>query len=311
MRYHGRRMREFSLRSLRIFEAAASCRSFSGAAERLGLTQSGVSQQIRHLESELGVPLFDTRPRPVELTDAGRELLQHARAIVTQVSVATQAMAEVTEAGGAPLRLGSVHGGNYIAPRLIAELRHRMPAARVRLSVAPPSVLQRMLLHREVDLGIAPFPPAEAELQADAFARNPLCLVARPDHPLARVNDLKWPQLAGETFVFREAGSVSRHLLEHLLRSHGLAVSLDLVMWGHEAVKQAVMEGLGLTLIVAHAVQVELQARQLAILDVAGMPRSQDWCLLYRTQAELTPVQRTFREILLTEGERLTACRTR
>ncbi|HYF21631.1 MAG TPA: LysR family transcriptional regulator [Ramlibacter sp.] len=304
-------MREFSLRSLRIFEAAASSRSFSRAAEQLGMTQSGVSQQIRHLESELGVALFDTRQRPVELTDAGRELLQHARAIVTQVSVATHAMAEVTQEGGAPLRLGSVHGGNYIAPPLIAELRRRMPTVRVRLSVAPPAELQRMLVQREVDLGISPFPPAEVELQAEAFARNPLCLVARPDHPLAGVREVTWPQLAGETFIFREAGSVSRHLLEHLLRSHGLAVSLDLVLWGHEAVKQAVMEGLGVTLIVAHAVQVELRAGQLVILDVAGLPVSQDWCLLYRAEAELTPLQRTFRDLVLAEGERLTACRTR
>ncbi len=311
-------MKNFNLRHLRIFETIASCGSFSRAAEQLGMSQPAVSMQLRQLETDLGAVLFE-RPQRQRLTDAGQDLLQHARVILAQARAAEEAMAvHEAEARGIAtgargtrglLHLGVVSTAHYFAPRLLHEFHRLHPEVRLKLTVAKRSEVLAMLQEHRLDIAITGYPPSEADLEAASFARHPHCIVAHPDHPLAQRRGLAWADLRDEHFIFRESGSATRQFLEQLLQAQSIQVKLGLELAGNETIKQAVMCGMGISFLSAHAFQVELGAGLMAVLDVQGMPKHIDWCFVQRRDTVLAGVNAAFRQFVFEEGAALAACR--
>ncbi len=301
-------MRELTLRNLRIFEAAASAGSFSRAAEALGMTQSAVSQQIRILEEEVRTKLFDTQGRPIQLTDAGRELLQHARLILAQVSIATDSLASMEGEFRGQLHIGVVSPSNYFIPALMAVFRQKYPAIRMKVTMGNRRTLLTMLAEHRLDLVIGGYPPEESEVEVHSFARHPHCLVASPDNPLTALREINWRDLGNEPFIMREAGSTTRKFLEHLLQVQGLQVNANLELEGNETVKQAVMVGLGITFLSAHVFQLELQTGKLAVLDVIDMPKWLDWCLITRREASVPAVRQAFCDFVIADGAKFVHC---
>ncbi|ARN19588.1 LysR family transcriptional regulator [Piscinibacter gummiphilus] len=302
-------MRDLTLRSLRIFDAAASTSSFSRAAEMLGMTQSAVSQQIRALEDEVKVKLFDTQARPIRLTDAGRELLRHARLVLSQVNVAMDSLNSLDGQFRGQLQIGAVSPANYFLPAIIAAFRKEYPEMGAKINLGQRDDLLAMLSAHQLDLVISGYPSSETDVQAEVFARHPHCLVASIDHPMASRRNIEWAELRDEPFIAREADSGTRRFLEHLLQVQGLQVNLNLELEGNEAVKQAVMAGLGISFLSAHVFQLELQMGKLAVLDVIGLPKWLDWCVLTRREAEEPAARRALQDFILAEGARIAECR--
>lgn len=302
-------MKSLTFRSLRTFETAASCRSFSRAAEVLNLTQPAVSMQIRQLEDEVGLPLFDKQARPLTLTDAGREFLGHARAILALVRAAEDGLAGLGGDLRGQLQLGVVSTAHYFAPLLMTEFRDRHPGVRLKLLVEPRETILAMLSEHRLDIAISGYPPSEADVEAIAFARHPHCIVAAANHPLASRRQIDWRDLSNEPFLFREAGSATRQFLEHLLQSRSLRVNVTVELQGNETMKHAVMAGMGISFMSAHAFQVELAAKRIAVLDVVEMPKVLDWCLIHRRDTLLTGINAAFRDFVVEHGARLTQCR--
>lgn len=302
-------MRDLTLRSLRVFDAAASTNSFSRAAEMLGMTQSAVSQQIRALEDEVKVKLFDTQARPIRLTDAGRELLRHARLVLSQVNVAMDSLNSLDGQYRGQLLIGAVPPSNYFLPAVIAAFRERFPEMGIKITLGRRDELLAMLNEHRLDLVVGSYPSSETDVQAEAFARHPHCMVAAAEHPLAGRRGLEWGDLRDEPFIVREAESATRRFLEHLLQVQGLQVNINLELEGNEAVKQAVIAGLGISFLSAHVFQLELDAGKLVLLDVAGLPKWLDWCVLTRREAEEPAARRAFQNFLLAEGAGFAECR--
>lgn len=304
-----------NLRQLRVFEAVASSGGFSRAAEQLGMTQPAVSMLIRQMEKDLRVPLFEPHDRK-RLSDAGRELLLHARLILSQVRAAEIAMAfheEGASTGNSRgprglLHLGVVSPAHYFAPRMLNEFHRRFPDVRLKLTVARRSEILDMLLEHQLDIAITGYPPSEAELEASSFARHPHCIVAPPDHPLVTRPQIQWTELQNEDFIFREQGSATRSFLEQLIQANAIQVRLGMELAGNETVKHAVMCGLGISFLSAHVIQVELAAGLIAVLDVVGMPKYIDWCFIHRRDTALTGVNQAFKQFVFDEGARIAAC---
>ena len=301
-------MRNLTLRGLRVFEAAASTGSYSRAGELLGMTQSAVSQQIRQLEDETALRLFDTQSRPIRLTDAGAELLRHARVILAQLSVADDALSTLDGRLRGRLHLGLVSPSQYFVPALVADFRRQHPDLRLKLTLDRRDRLLTLLADRQLDLVIGGYPPAEADVEAEVFARNPHLLVCAPGHALAARQGLAWQDLSAEAFIFREQGSATRSFLEHLLQVHRLQVQVDVEIQGTEGVKGAVMAGIGISFVSAHTVQTELATNRIAWLDVVDLPRYLDWCVLTRRDTPLTAAQRHFRQFVVEHGAAHAGC---
>jgi LysR family transcriptional regulator, low CO2-responsive transcriptional regulator len=304
-----------SLRQLKVFEAVARLNSFSRAAEQLDMTQPAVSMLVRQMEKDLRTSLFEPTDRK-RLSEAGQELVLHARRILAQVKDAETAMAfheQGSESRGPRglLHLGVVSPAHYFAPRLLHEFHQKFPEVRLKLTVAKRSEILNMLLDHDLDIAITGYPPSEVDLDASSFARHPHCIVAPPDHPLAGRSAIPWSELQNQDFIFREQGSATRSFLEQLLQAQSMQVRLGMELAGNETIKHAVMCGLGISFLSAHVIQVELEACRITILDVVDMPKHIDWCFIHRRDVGLSGVNQAFKQFVFDDGARIAACQSR
>ena len=306
------RMKNLSLRQLRIFEAVAANLSYSRAAEQLSLTQPAVSMQVQQLESDLGLQLLVKTSKKVSLSQAGEEMLRQARRILNQVLIAEEAVSafHISEgAKGGLLHLGVVPTAHYFAPALLMAFAAVWPGVTFKLTVDRREKILAMLQEHQLDVAIAGYPPSEADIEAETFAKHPHCIVAAANHPLARKRRIHWDALRDEPFIFREPDSATRQFFEHLLQAQSLQVKVSMELSGNETIKQAVMAGMGISFLSAHTFQIELEAGKLAVLDMEDMPKMLDWCLLHRRDSTLMGINGAFREFVLAQGSDLAKCR--
>ena len=125
----------------------------------------------------------------------------------------------------------------------------------------------------------------------------------------ARKRRIHWDALKDEPFIFREPNSATRQFFEHLLQAQALQVRVSMELSGNETIKQAVMAGMGISFLSAHSFQTELEAGQMAVLQLEDMPKMLDWCLLQRRDTTLSGVNGAFRQFVLDQGARWAECR--
>jgi DNA-binding transcriptional LysR family regulator len=295
-------LRHASLRRLQVFEAVARLQSFSRAAAELHLTQPAVSMQVQQLEEEVGLPLVEPMGRRLDVTPAGREIVACARALAQRLREADEVLAAMKGAGGGELSISTVSTAKYHVPMLLAEFRRRHPEVRVRLSVSNREQVVRDLTDNSVDLAIMGTPPRGLDTIAVPFARHPIAIIAAPGHPLARRKRLPLAQLAGETFLIRERGSGTRSAMERVFRERRFHPRETIEMSSNETIKQAVMAGMGMSFLSLHTVGLEVAARRLVVLEVAGTPVMRHWYVIHRERKRLSPVAEAFKHFLVERG---------
>jgi len=295
-------LKHASLRRLQVFEAVARLQSFSRAAAELHLTQPAVSMQVQQLEDEVGLPLVEPMGRRLDVTPAGREIVACARALAQRLREADELLSAMKGAGGGELAISAVSTAKYHVPMLLAEFRRRHPDIRVRLSVSNREQVVRDLTDNSVDLAIMGTPPRGLDTIAVPFARHPIAIIAAPRHALARRKRLPLAQLAGETFLIRERGSGTRSAMERVFRERRFHPRETIEMSSNETIKQAVMAGMGVSFLSLHTVGLEVAARRLVVLDVAGTPVMRHWYVIHRERKRLSPVAEAFKHFLVERG---------
>ncbi len=288
-----------TLRHLRIFEAVARCGSISRAAADLHLTQPAVSMQMKQLEEQIGLPLLEQLGKRMFLTEAGKELRGHAREMAARIVDLNAAMDQFRGLERGLLRLAVVSTANYFLPRLIAEFNRRHPGVRVSLQVANREFVLAALADNSTDLAITGQPPHSLDVVAQHFMDNPLVAIAAPDHPLAALKAVPLQRMVEEMLVVRESGSGTRAAMERHFASQRVAYRAGCEFGTNEALKQAVRAGLGLGVVSAQTIELELLARCLVVLPVEGFPIVRRWYVLHRKHKRLSAAARTFRELLL------------
>ena len=294
-----------TLRQLQVFEAAARLGGYTRAAEALYMTQPAVSMQIRQLEEQAGMPLFDQIGKKIHLTDAGRALYRHAQAILGKVTEAQQELEEMRGVRRGQLDITIASTANYFAPKLIAAFCQRHPEVKVTLDVSNREHILARLADSEKDLAIMGRPPEESNLVAHPFLANPLVVIAAPNHPLAGKRRLTLARVATEPFITREPGSGTRGAAERHFSEHGVAFEAAMETSSNEAIKQAVQAGLGLGVVSIHTLEMELALDRLAVLDVAGFPLQRYWYAVHRQGKRFSAVAQAFLDFVMEEAERI------
>jgi len=296
-----------SLRQLRVFEAVARHKSYTRAAEELHLSQPAVSMQVRQLEDEIGLALFERLVKQVVVTEAGREVFQYSRVIGQSLREMEEVLESLKGLNRGRLSIAVASTVNYFAPRLLAIFQQRHPGVSLRLDVTNRESLVQMLDSNTVDLVLMGVPPRDVEVESEAFMDNPLVVIAPPDHPLAGERNILLARLADEVFVMREEGSGTRQAMERFFSERGQKIRHGMQMTRNEAVKQAVRSGLGLSVVSLHTIELELETGRLVILDVEGFPDRRQWYLVYRRGKRLSPAASAFRDFVLTEAPAIAA----
>jgi LysR family transcriptional regulator, low CO2-responsive transcriptional regulator len=296
-------MRNTTLRQLRSLQAIHACGKISVAAKELGLTGPAVTLQLKQLEGELGLTLFDRTPDGMRPTDAGLVVLEAARAIDERLRVLADEVDAITGRRAGNLSLGVVSTAKYFAPRLMAAFQQRHPGIKVDLHVANRAKTIDALRRHDLDIVLMGRPPREVPVRSLEFGEHPFVMIAPADHPLAARRGIAKQEVARERFLIREPGSGTRISLEIFFADIPEKLEdLGTELGSNETIKQAVMAGLGIAFISAHTIEQELQLGRLVILDVAGMPIRRQWFSVSRLDRSLSPAMLAFNEFLVTEG---------
>ena len=295
-------MLHVTLRQLKVFESVARNLSFSRAAEELYLTQPAVSMQIKQLEDNIGLPLFEQMGKKIFLTDAGHELHHYSRSISGQLADMELALDELKGLERGKLNISVVSTANYFAPNLLAKFCQRYSGVTVSLNVSNRETVLRQLADNVTDLAIMGQPPDNQDIATESFMENPLVVIAPPDHPLSKLRRIPVKRLGQETFLLREPGSGTRGAMERFFAAHQISINRGMETDTNEAIKQAVQAGMGLGIMSLHTAELELLTNRLKVLDVQDFPIIRHWHVVHRKNKRLSSVAQAFREFLLKEA---------
>ncbi len=292
-----------TFRQLRVFTEVADLGSMARAAEALHLTPPAVSMQIKEVESQVGLPLFDRHGRTVSLSTAGEYFLVHAKRLLAALKEADDAMARLKRVERGLLTIGMVSTAKYFVPHLLARFHQDHPGIDVRLRVLGNREQLVAQMHTgEVDLTIMGRPPREIATRAEAFAPHPLVFVAPPGHPLLATPQAPVAALAPYGFIAREHGSGTRSAMENFFAEHRFAPHISMEMSSNETIKQAVIAGLGLSFLSLHTVGLEVKTGLLKVLDIAGAPVMRTWNVVHLGSKVLSPAAEAFRYYIIEHG---------
>lgn len=292
-------MKNSTLRQLVVFETVARHLHFTRAAEELGTTQPSVSMQMKQLEDNLGVPLFEQLGKRMYLTEAGQEVYRYCRSIGQHLTEAETVLERFRGGSGGKLRLAIGRTAKYFVPRLLADFRRQHAGVFIHLEVAGRQRLLSQLMDNVCDLAIMGAPPKDQDLVAEPFLEDPLVLIAAPDHPLATVRSLSLSRLAGESFLMREPDSETRKTIERFFMQQGVVMTTSMQINSNEAIKRSVQAGLGLAVVPLHSVALEVESGRLVVLDVAQMPLHRSWYLVHRQGKRFSRVAEAFRDVVV------------
>ncbi len=279
---------QITLRQLRIFESVARHGSISRAADELGLTQPAVSMQIKQMEDQLGLVVVEQVGKKFALTDAGQELCYHAARIGKHTAEMLASMEQFRELERGVLRVAVVSTANYFLPALIAGFSAEYPGVRVSLKVANREAVLAAVSSNEAELAILGHTPERGDIVTQFFMDNPLVVIAPPDHSLASMERIDLCHIQDETIVTREQGSGTRAAMERFFSKAGITYQPGCELNTNEAVKQAVQAGLGIGIMPAQMIELELQAGRLVVLPFDGFPIIRKWFVVHRSDKRLS-----------------------
>ena len=293
-------MKNATLRQLKTFETVARRLSFSRAANELNLSPPAVSTQIKHLEEHAGVSLFEQLGKKIYLTPAGQEMLRHSRAIIHCFREAEETLAKMRSLSGGSLSIGVISTGGYFLPRLLAEFSAQNKAVELDLTVENHDDVLGHLEENRIDLAIMVGAPANPKFVSTPFAPHEFLIVASPLHPLVGKEKIRLSDLDSERFIVREKGSDTWNAMQQCFDGQ-LQLSEPMEIRNTEAIKQAVISGMGVSFLSAHTVTLELRAGMLAVLDIAGFPVIRKWHVVHRVDKQLAPIAQAFKTFLSKE----------
>ena len=302
-------MLHLTLRQLQVFESAARHLSLSRAAEELHLSQPGVSMQMKKLTEAVGQPLMEQNGKRVQLTDQGQELVAASREILGALKRFELSLVARQGLTKGSVRLVAISTATYFVPRLLGEFAQLHPGVKVSLRVTNREQVLETLAAGLEDLYILGQPPEGLAVTAIPFMDNPLVVLAAPDHPLAHKKHISLARLAEEPWLLREPGSGTRKAVERIFAESGLTLTPRMELGNNEAIKQAVLTGLGISVLSRHTLALHDPA-QFALLDVQGFPIIRQWYAVYPAGRQRTVVARTFLDFLLSHGTRNDAVKT-
>ena len=298
----GNKQMNVTLRQLRVFEAVGRLKNYTRAAEELHLSQPAVSMQIKQLETNIGLALFEQVGKKIFLTEAGHEMYRASRIIDGQLDETEQVLEDLKGFRKGRLIIAVASTANYFAPRLFAAFNKQYEAVTVSLDVTNREGLISHLEANDTDMVIMGLPPENQDLASEAFMDNPLVVIAPPEHPLAGGSEISIQRLQDETFIMREPGSGTRIAMERFFAEQGAHLTTGMEMSSNEAIKQAVQAGLGLGIVSLHTLELEIEMKRLVVLDVESFPILRHWYIVHRKGKRLSPVARTFKDFVLEES---------
>ena len=283
------------LHQLSLFLAVVETGSISAAARLKNISQPVLSIHVRSLEEYFGVPLLNRHGRGVEPTDAGLLLVEKAGAMMASVQDMKETMEELKGLRRGHLRVGaSTTPGVYLLPKTLGQFKADFPGIELDLQIGNTALVKQWVRLSQVALGIIGKKPEDPDFEALPFVKDELVVITSPHYFLKGKKSIRVEQLPEYPFIIREEGSNTRETYDQALRKKGIKLKIVLELGSTEAIKQAVLAGLGISIVSPLSVQWERKHKILHVVQVVGREFARQFHIIYRRDQHLSPATQRF-----------------
>jgi DNA-binding transcriptional LysR family regulator len=287
----------FTLNQLKIFLKVVENKSITKAAEELFLTQPAVSIQLKNFQDQFALPLIQLVNRKVYVTDFGIEISKTAEKILNEVDGINFKMASFTGKLSGRLKISVVSTGKYVIPYFLSDFLRDNPDIELQLDVSNRSQIISDLESNNVDFSLVSVIPDQLNLERIALIKNKLFLVGSYDlkiDELGKVTEI----FNSLPLIYREEGSATRNAMEDFVQKNGFSIRKKMVLTSNEAVKQAVIAKLGVSIMPLIGIRNELANKQLKIIPFKKLPLMTEWNLVWNKGKKMYPVAQAFIDYL-------------
>ena len=287
------------IQTFKVFCDLADTESFSKAAERNGITQSAVSQQVRSIEEQFQVRLIDRGRRAFCLTPEGQAFLASSRDIVGAYDELGTRMQKLQEVVSGELRIATIFSiGLHELPPYLKRFRREFPLVEVRMDYRRSAQVYAAVQENRADVGLVAYPASRRGVTASVFWRDRLVVICAPSHPLAARRKLALSDLGGEKFIAFEPDLPTRREIDRLLRQAGARVKVAFEFDNIETVKRAVEIESAVSIVPRTSVRSEVEAGQLISLEIFDTEMWRPLGTLVKKSSAGTPALREFLGLL-------------
>jgi len=289
--------KNITFQQMEAFISLVEERSFSRAAKKMLLSQPALTKNIKNVEDALEASVVERSNTGVTLTPEGRILYNYARRIMhLRDEMKTKISKLHKNTGGDIYISASTIPANYILPCALSGFSKTNPNIRIYIKTADSEEAMNMVLDNEVEMGVIGKKPMNRKLTAEPLWKDRLVLVVSKNHPWRKKKSITLPELLEEPFVIREKGSATRELFELCLKQRSISPHFNICgeMGSSEAIKEAVIAGLGVSVISIHAVERALSQGLLFEVPIKECPMERNFYLIYKRQFDFRPFHKIF-----------------
>jgi DNA-binding transcriptional LysR family regulator len=288
---------QFTLQQLRVFHTLSQEGNLTQAARILSLSQPAVSMQLRNFQEQFSIPLTVPRGRYLEITDFGREVASAALRILEETLGLSEAEKAFKGLIQGKLRLSVASTGKYVMPYFLQGFLEQHPGIELEMEVSHKQAVLESLFSRKVDFALVSVLPDMEGIDALPLLPNRLFLMGNALSS-KKFSPLYPENLAETTLILREEGSATRQVVEAFFKGLGIPLKKTLQLTSNEAVKQAVVAGLGYSILPLIGARNEIRSGELQIIPVAGLPLQSEWNLISLRDRPLSIAAKGFKKYL-------------
>lgn len=294
----------YTLHQLQVFVKVVEAKSVTRAAEELYMTQPAVSIQLRNFQDQFEIPLTEVISRKLFITDFGMEIYKMAERILNEVyAINYKTMAYKGHLAGR-LSISVVSTGKYVMPFLLKEFVKEYPGIDLIMDVTNKSRVMQSIQQNEIDFALISVLPKDLNVHEEVLFDNELYLIGNKEYKSSK-KPLSGKDLKTLPLIFREEGSGTRFVMENYFNKLGIPLRKTMELTSNEAIKQAVLAGLGFSILPLIGLRNELHSGDLKIIPTSGFPIKSKWRLIWLKNKNLSPVAQAYIDHLKKSKEQI------
>lgn len=287
----------YTLHQLQVFAKVVQKKSITKASEELFMTQPAVSIQLKNFQDQFDIPLTEVIGRKLHVTDFGMEIYRMTENIISEIHAINFKTQSYKGLLTGRLSFAIVSTGKYVMPYYLSDFIKEHQGVELIMDVTNKSMVIQSILSNNVDFALVSILPEDMKVNEEILLDNELFVVSNRSLKLSK-KQLTKEDLKSLPIIFRENGSGTRSVMESFFNKNKISVLKKMELTSNEAVKQAVLAGLGLSIMPLIGIRNELKTGDLKIIPTAGLPIKTKWRLIWLKEKHLSPVAKAFIEFV-------------
>ena len=284
---------QYTLHQLQVFAKVVQTKSITKASEELFMTQPAVSIQLKNFQDQFDIPLTEIIGRQIKITDFGFEIYEMAEKIISEVHAINYKTLSFKGLLSGRLKIGVVSTGKYVMPYLLTDFIKDNQGIELTMDVTNKMKVIESLSKGEIDFALVSILPEKLQIHEEIILDNELYFVANNKFKIDK-QKLTKEELEKHALIFREEGSATRKVMEDYFEKKNIRATKKIELTSNEAVKQAVIAGLGISIMPLIGIRAEIKSKRLKIIPSSGLPIKTKWRLIWLKNKSLSPVATSY-----------------